>query len=247
MPSPTIITRSLAVISRIAATLPSGINSARWSMPSPAGNGCCRAPVVAGQHHRRDAKRLEVAPRGRHPLGSSRALLNPTNWPADRDDCLCLHLPCRPPPGARGRPTPRPRRTVESPPRGFTSTTASAPLPGSALAAVAARTALPAASARDRIASARGWLDPASTAAASASTSVSDPEIGTTSVTRNRPWVRVPVLSNATCVVCRRGLDHGASFISSPRRARRKRQRRWKPVPRSSAQGHPIRRSASAR
>jgi hypothetical protein len=61
------------------------------------------------------------------------------------------------------------------------------------------------ASARDcassRMATPTGWLDPRSTAAAFAGASSAVPSIASTSTTRGRPSVSVPVLSNATVLI----------------------------------------------
>ena len=96
------------------------------------------------------------------------------------------------------------------------STCADTPLPPSACAASATGMAMASAAARSRMALARGWLEPVSSAAARRSTSASGRAKAITSVTCGFPAVRVPVLSKQTVGDLARRLQHGAALQQQP-------------------------------
>ena len=93
------------------------------------------------------------------------------------------------------------------------------PLPPMAARPVADGATTLAVAARARIALASGWLEPVSSAAAAASTSVSLRPAAMMSVTLGLPSVSVPVLSNATVVMVPMVSSTVPPFSSSPRRA----------------------------
>jgi hypothetical protein len=114
--------------------------------------------------------------------------------------------------------------------------------------AFAGSTAMPSASAAASTAAASGWLEPASTAAASVSSSRRSAARGTTSVTAGAPRVSVPVLSKATSVVAAAASITAPPFTSSPCRVPADRAEAIDAgTEMTSAQGQPIRSSASAR
>ncbi|GJE69227.1 hypothetical protein CHKEEEPN_0750 [Methylorubrum podarium] len=129
-------------------------------------------------------------------------------------------------------------------------TVACTALPGMARASRVGRSGTPSVFARSRMARAMGWLLPLSTAAANPRSDRSDASGARArmSVTRGRPAVSVPVLSNAT--VRTRPMTSSAAppFTSSPRRAPAASPDAMAAgVESTSAQGQAIRRSARPR
>jgi hypothetical protein len=94
------------------------------------------------------------------------------------------------------------------------------PRPGRARTPIAAGTATPSRRACATTATATGWLECASTAAAAASTSARvNPGAGATPATPSSPAVKVPVLSNASARTAASRSSAAPPFTSTPRLA----------------------------
>ena len=119
------------------------------------------------------------------------------------------------------------------------------PLPPIAEPPSAPLTSIFSSAALARMASARGWLEPASRDAASARTSASERPTATMSVTFGLPAVSVPVLSIAATVILPTVSRTAPPFMSRPRRAPAESAEAMAAgVDMTRAHGHPISRTA---